>query len=281
MPSYLSLLADALMIAASAGAAVYCLVLSRRLSRLTGFDSGIGGAIAVLSVQVEEMKTALAAAKAGSDGAGAHLRELVGQAQQISSELELMIAACHDFAEQAPPEVGGAAVAPPDRRPARAAPAPSVVLPADVARTLQEAMAEVMALRHDLDARAAALAEREAAVALAQALVEARLAELAEAAGREPARSPDRRLRRGGRNRSRPAHPRLRNHGPRHGRRAFRPDAAQFRRRLPRADDAPGQRRADGGHDPGTGLCRVGRAGHAQQFAPRATGESGAVDTER
>jgi flagellar motility protein MotE (MotC chaperone) len=168
MPSYLSLLADALMIAASAGAAVYCLVLSRRLSRLTGFDSGIGGAIAVLSVQVEEMKTALAAAKAGSDGAGAHLRELVGQAQQISSELELMIAACHDFAEQAP-----------------AAPAPApVVLPADVARTLQEAMAEVMALRHDLDARAAALAEREAAVALAQDLVEARLAELAEAESR-------------------------------------------------------------------------------------------------
>lgn len=101
MPSYLSLLADALMIAASAGAAIYCLVLSRRLSRLTGFDSGIGGAIAVLSVQVDEMKGALAAAKSGSEGAGAELRELVAQAREISAELELMIAACHDFAEQA------------------------------------------------------------------------------------------------------------------------------------------------------------------------------------
>ena len=101
MPIHLSYLADLLMIAASAGAAIYCLILSRRLSRLTGFDSGIGGAIAVLSVQVDEMKTALAAAKAGSDGAGADLRNLVGQAREISAELELMIAACHDFAEQA------------------------------------------------------------------------------------------------------------------------------------------------------------------------------------
>lgn len=101
MPDLLTHVADILMIAASVGAAIYCLVLSRRLSRLTGFDSGIGGAIAVLSVQVDEMKGALAAAKSGSEGAGAELRDLVAQAREISAELELMIAACHDFAEQA------------------------------------------------------------------------------------------------------------------------------------------------------------------------------------
>lgn len=101
MLSQLSLVADLLMIAASAGAAIYCLILSRRLSRLTSFDKGIGGAIAVLSAQVDEMKAALAEAKIGTDGAGHHLRDLVGQAQNISGELELMIAACHDFAEQA------------------------------------------------------------------------------------------------------------------------------------------------------------------------------------
>lgn len=93
--------ADLLMIAASLGAALYCLILSRRLSRLTSFDTGIGGAIAVLSAQVDEMKSALTEAKAGSDGAGQQLQALVGQAQEISGELELMIAACHDFAEEA------------------------------------------------------------------------------------------------------------------------------------------------------------------------------------
>ncbi|MEM7722760.1 MAG: DUF6468 domain-containing protein [Pseudomonadota bacterium] len=93
--------ADVLMILASLGAATYCLVLSRRLSRLTSFDKGIGGAIAVLSAQVDDMKSALAEAKTGSDGAGQQLHDLVRQARDISSELELMIASCHDFAEEA------------------------------------------------------------------------------------------------------------------------------------------------------------------------------------
>ncbi len=101
MMTYLSPLADLLMIAASAGAAIYCLILSRRLTRLTSFDSGIGGAIAVLSAQVEEMKAALAEAKAGTEVSGLQLRDLVGQARDIAGELELMIAACHDFAEEA------------------------------------------------------------------------------------------------------------------------------------------------------------------------------------
>jgi hypothetical protein len=98
---YLAPIADLLMIAASAGAGIYCLVLSRRLSRLTSFDKGIGGAIAVLSAQVDDMKQALSDAKTGSDSASAQLQDLVRQARDISGELELMVAACHDFAEEA------------------------------------------------------------------------------------------------------------------------------------------------------------------------------------
>ncbi len=93
--------ADILVILASLGAMAYCMILSRRLSRLTSFDKGLGGAIAVMSSQVDEMKTALREAKAGSDGAGNQLTDLVHQARDISSELEMMIAACHDFAEEA------------------------------------------------------------------------------------------------------------------------------------------------------------------------------------
>lgn len=101
MQSLLNQLADVLLAAASLGAAAYCMVLSRRLKKLGSFDKGIGSAIAVLSAQVEEMKAALREAKAGSDSASENLNDLVRQARDISSELEMMIAACHDFAETA------------------------------------------------------------------------------------------------------------------------------------------------------------------------------------
>ncbi len=93
--------ADILVTLGSLGAMAYCMILSRRLSRLTSFDKGLGGAIAVMSSQVDEMKTVLREAKAGSDGAGNQLHDLVHQARDISTELEMMIAACHDFAEEA------------------------------------------------------------------------------------------------------------------------------------------------------------------------------------
>lgn len=101
MQSLLNQLADVLLAVASLGAAAYCMVLSRRLKKLGSFDKGIGSAIAVLSAQVEEMKAALREAKAGSDGASENLNNLVRQARDISAELEMMIAACHDFAETA------------------------------------------------------------------------------------------------------------------------------------------------------------------------------------
>jgi len=101
MSMLMSYAADLLLVTASLGAAAYCMVLSRRLTRLGSFDKGIGSAIAVLSAQVEEMKGALGEAKKGSDSAGQHLDDLVRQAQDISAELEMMIAACHDFAETA------------------------------------------------------------------------------------------------------------------------------------------------------------------------------------
>jgi hypothetical protein len=131
MQDLLGLAADLLLMTASLGAAAYCMVLSRRLSRIGSFDKGIGGAIAVLSTQVDEMKTALAAAKAGSDGAGQHLNELVRQAREISAELEMMIAACHDFAETAIEVQGGSKVA------ERAAP-PPVTVPAEPAEEVAE-----------------------------------------------------------------------------------------------------------------------------------------------
>lgn len=132
MTFLLSYGADILVIFASLGAMAYCMVLSRRLSRLTSFDKGLGGAIAVMSSQVDEMKAALKEAKSGSDGAGTQLHELVHQAREISSELEMMIAACHDFAEEAISVQASAPLAPevqtPEAEPAVPEPIPEGAL---------------------------------------------------------------------------------------------------------------------------------------------------------
>ena len=56
----MSLIADGLLLIAAGSAAVYCAILSRRLSRLSGLDAGLGKAIVSLTSRVDEMKTALA-----------------------------------------------------------------------------------------------------------------------------------------------------------------------------------------------------------------------------
>lgn len=93
---------DILLVAAALGAAVYCLVLSRRLTRLSSIDKGLGGAIAVLSQQVDEMQQALDRARAGSEAAAERLEALTGTAQEVAGELDVLIASCHDLAESAP-----------------------------------------------------------------------------------------------------------------------------------------------------------------------------------
>jgi hypothetical protein len=107
----MTLIADILMIAGALGAAFYCLVLSRRLRRFADLENGIGGAVAVLSVQVDDMnKTIRQAEKAAAESA-ARLNELTARSEDAARRLELMFAAMHDLpvepaarpAEPAPP----------------------------------------------------------------------------------------------------------------------------------------------------------------------------------
>jgi hypothetical protein len=102
MPQILAYAADALLILASLGAAVFCLVLSRRLTRLSSIDNGLGGAIAVLSAQVDDMNTALAEMKSGTESSAERLEDLNREARQLTEELELMLSACHDLDHAAP-----------------------------------------------------------------------------------------------------------------------------------------------------------------------------------
>lgn len=111
MSQILAHAADALLILASLGAAIFCLVLSRRLTRLSSIDTGLGGAIAVLSAQVDDMNSALVAMKTGSASAAERLEELNREARQLTEELELMFSACDDLDHAAPRKI------PPDRPP--------------------------------------------------------------------------------------------------------------------------------------------------------------------
>ncbi|WP_375262468.1 hypothetical protein [Palleronia sp.] len=99
----MDLIADILLIGGAAGVAFYCFILSRRLTRFTDLERGVGGAVAVLSAQVDDLKRALEAAKTAADGSGDTLRELTERADQVARRLELSVAALHDV-DDTPPE---------------------------------------------------------------------------------------------------------------------------------------------------------------------------------
>lgn len=97
MTSLFANLSDVTLLLAAIGAGTYCFVLSRRLSRLSSIDKGLGGAIAVLSAQVDDMTNVLAEARNGSDRASADLQEKISLAEKLVNDLEIMMAAFHDL----------------------------------------------------------------------------------------------------------------------------------------------------------------------------------------
>jgi hypothetical protein len=98
----MQLIADMLMIAATIGASVYCLVLAARLRRFTTLETGMGGAIAVLSAQVDDMTRALEKARSVATQSERNLEDLTTRADALARRLELLMASLHDLPEPAP-----------------------------------------------------------------------------------------------------------------------------------------------------------------------------------
>ena len=96
----MELIADILLVAGALGAGLYCHVLSRRLKRFTDLEKGVGGAVAVLSAQAEELKKSLDSARDASDQSGVVLKDLTGRAETVAQRLELMMASMHDVVPQ-------------------------------------------------------------------------------------------------------------------------------------------------------------------------------------
>jgi hypothetical protein len=99
----LDLIADILLISGALGACVYCVVLSRRLKRFSDVENGVGGAIATLSVQVDQMTAALGRAETSAVASSQSLETLTGRAEDVARRLELLVASMHDLTEAEPP----------------------------------------------------------------------------------------------------------------------------------------------------------------------------------
>ncbi len=93
----MELIADILLIAGALGAGFYCIVLSRRLNRFTNLEKGVGGAIAVLSSQVDDMTKALDEARSATNTSASSLRDMTGRAEGVAQRLELLVASMHDL----------------------------------------------------------------------------------------------------------------------------------------------------------------------------------------
>ena len=93
----MDLISDMLLVAGSFGAAVYCYVLSTRLKKFTTLETGMGGAIAVLSAQVDDMTVALDKARAAANGSAESLEALTARGEAVARKLELLVASLHDL----------------------------------------------------------------------------------------------------------------------------------------------------------------------------------------
>lgn len=93
----MTLIADILLVAGALGAAFYCLILSRRLKRFNDLEKGVGGAVAVLSVQVDDMTKTLEKARIAATNSTSSLESLTGKAEVVAKRLELLMASMHDL----------------------------------------------------------------------------------------------------------------------------------------------------------------------------------------
>ena len=96
----MDLIADILLIAGAVGAGLYCFVLGRRLKRFNDLENGVGGAVAVLSAQVDDLTKTLSAAQTTASHSAETLTNLTLRAENMSRQLELQMASLHDIPKQ-------------------------------------------------------------------------------------------------------------------------------------------------------------------------------------
>ncbi|MEO0371174.1 MAG: hypothetical protein AAF231_06930 [Pseudomonadota bacterium] len=99
----MDLIADILLAAGAFGAGFYCFVLSRRLNRFNDLEKGVGGAVAVLSAQVDDLTKTLHQAQNTANMSTMSLDGLTERAEGVAKRLELLVASMHDLPGEAKP----------------------------------------------------------------------------------------------------------------------------------------------------------------------------------
>ncbi|MDQ7069250.1 MAG: hypothetical protein Q9M48_00600 [Rhodobacterales bacterium] len=97
----MEMIADILLVAGALGAGFYCFVLARRLARFNDLEKGVGGAVAVLSAQVDDLTKTLSAAQSTAVASTDSLTGLTGRAEDVAKRLELLVASMHDLPDPA------------------------------------------------------------------------------------------------------------------------------------------------------------------------------------
>lgn len=118
----MELIADILLTAGAIGAGVYCFVLGRRLNRFNDLEKGVGGAVAVLSAQVDDLNRTLVSAQQTAAASARSLTDLTTRAEDMSRRLELQMASLHDIPAQPAPQAAAPA---PQPAPSALSPAPA------------------------------------------------------------------------------------------------------------------------------------------------------------
>lgn len=108
----LAMIFQGALIAACLAVSLYCHVLARRLRRLNDLETGLGGAIAVMSAEVARLEAAIAGARDEAERAG---RALAAEVERARDE-RLRLRLGQDLGEEA--------ALPRARRTRRRAPAP-------------------------------------------------------------------------------------------------------------------------------------------------------------
>ncbi len=100
MGQLMAMISDMLLVAGAFAAALYCAVLARRLRRFTDLEHGVGGAVAVLSAQVDDLTHALGRARGAAAESVAQVSEATMRAEAATKRLELLVASLHDLQDQ-------------------------------------------------------------------------------------------------------------------------------------------------------------------------------------
>ena len=98
----MELIADIFLAAGAIGAGFYCFVLGRRLKKFNSLEQGVGGAVAVLSSQVDDLRKTLTAAQVTAASSAETLSDMTARAQEMEKRLELQMASMHDIPDVRP-----------------------------------------------------------------------------------------------------------------------------------------------------------------------------------